>query len=157
MTILTEKCLKRGTPTGFSKYFWDNILEQHGDTRIKSHWFYPRKDVIALGESYAQQQDTAAREGLEITPLIDTAIYYLLRQIRSGHSDTRYAARTSTPTLDNDDHPPGAWPSSLWWPAFGPSARLHLGRYRFDRGDIGVAVGVPAGSSQATHLITWRL
>ena len=152
MAMLAEKGLKRGAPTGFSEQSWRNILAQHGDTRIKSHWFYPRKDVIALNQSYAEQQGAAARAGLEITPLIDTAIYYLFRRIRLGDAGRRYIARTSTSTLDNDN-PPNAWPSSLWWPASGPAARLHLSpssHFRsFGNGRVGVAVGVPAGSSQA--------
>jgi hypothetical protein len=144
MAMLAEKCLRRGTPSGFHEQSMPNVLAQHGDTRIKSHWFYPRKETVWYGGSYAQQQVNAARAGLEITPLIDTAIYYLLRKISLGNSDDiRDAARTSTPTLD-DSVPPRALPSILSCPGARPVLTYS------SRDDYtSVAVGVPDGSSQA--------
>jgi hypothetical protein len=156
MALLTERCLKQGDPTGFYKKSWKNILDQHGDTRIQSHWFYPRKDLIGIGSSYDTQKGIAAAAGLEISSFIDTAIYYLLRKIRLGDSDIRYVARTSTETLDDPDPPknnvvPPREPriSSLWWSLNGPEARLAAGRFwGASPSIIGAAVNVPAGSSQ---------
>jgi hypothetical protein len=151
MAVLTEKYLRRGTPTGFElENSWSHVLADHVDTRIKSHWFYPRKEVIGLGESYSQQQVIAARAGLEITSLIDTAIYYLLRQIRSGNSERCHLACTSTSDVtlrwvkrENTDH----------WVMRKNSDPTILLRFLHQLGggsnNIGAAVGVPAGTSQS--------
>jgi hypothetical protein len=151
--MLFKKCLKQGAPTGLNQNSWRSLFHQHGDTRTQSHWFYPRKgSPIGIGKFYAEQEFITETAGLEVTPLLDTVLFCLLRQTSSETADTKFMARTSTPILDGNGFPTASKAAFRWTTYGQPSESWSLLSLWSDysrQDDIGASVGVPAGTSQA--------
>lgn len=157
LILIAQKILKKNLPSqfaGMSEYAWQNVLDQHGDTRVVlSRWTCQKEDVIGLGQNYSTQVTQAQAQGLEIVSFPDRLVFHLLLYINSGKfpQSTNWE-RTSTPTVDNNGR---SWQSAIRWPASGlseasgPLFRLYLNGLGYDVYDgVGVAVGVPSGSSQ---------
>ncbi|HSX11280.1 MAG TPA: hypothetical protein VLF94_06180 [Chlamydiales bacterium] len=145
-TVLMEQCLKQGNPTGIHRESWQNILDQHGDKTDPDHLTYHRIRCVDKGRTFAEQQADVVQAGYEVTSLRDRVYWNLLTRLSSKVclGDT-CEVRTSTLTLD-DRTPPLNWPSIVWW-ARVPPLRLCLLR-DIPNDKVGVAVSVPAGSSQ---------
>ena len=140
-SMLMDKCLKKGHATRIFKNAWDCILEEHGDKPEEAHWSYLRRGVVGLDRTYQDQTTLAQDNGYEVASLRDRVILEFCTYARSRtFIDTNYAAVTSTSIVDEGD----ICPVASW--AFDHRLYLFSGiDFRF----VGVAVGVPFGSSAA--------
>lgn len=147
--FLAEHCPMNG-PSQFAGIWhaYPNILDQHGDKDVEpTHWTLQIKPVKGRGENFAEQVEQAKAHNYEIVSLVDRVLFGLLSYLKTGKFPQRdYVERTSTSVIDNNGK---SWQSATWWPASGPSFRLDLDVILdgCDDDGVGVAVGVPAGSS----------
>ena len=139
ISMLMDKCLKKGHKTRIYEDTWNRILEEHGDKPEEAHWSYLRKGSIGASRTYQDQTTLVENKGYEVASLRDRVILEFFTYARSGtFIDGNYVARTSTSIVYNERT------YQLASRAFGP--RLGLFHY-FDDDYVGVAVEVPSGSS----------
>jgi len=126
------------------------FLTEHGDERVrKSHWSYQRRSGVGRGLSYTNQETLAKDLGLEVAPFLDRCFFVFLSSMTRENIDWGYGTRTSTRCL-NDSLPDGSRQLAIWWkrPCTPIKGVLFVGPIS-DQPTVGVAVQVPAGSSQA--------
>jgi len=131
----------------------ENILQQHGNSRVVAHWIGQKKDLIGLGLAYAEQQELAEAQGFEVDTLIDRMLFNIFKFIRSGEFLTEHWQRTSTVTLSG--RPQVSYQTTVYWASSISLAQLYLDDcYCFDPHDhFGVAVAV---SSLAPKISDWN-
>ena len=132
-----------GSANGYDDESWEAVLGQHGDVPVpESYWSLQRRDIVEYRMPWQAQQDNAKAKGFVPVPLIERVCFnFCLRSVEQ-FLDCDNLARTATLVHVEAR----TYPSTTWWAASGPSGRLCLSDY-FGFSDVGVAVGVPPGSS----------
>ena len=159
LVLLTQRYLKKGDRPrfrGIDICSEEAVLNQNGNRGVgPSHWSYQRTKAIGFGLPYHSQpgekkgQQALAREArLEIVPLPERALFWLLSYLEAGTlPQSNDFERTSTITLEEDGR---AHLSEIRWISSGSGFCLSFHSYFFDHDFIGAVVRVPAGSSEAT-------
>ncbi len=122
------------------------VLTQHGDETAPDHWTYHRIRVVDRGVALADQPAHAESAGYKSTSLRGRSFLNILNYLGSKfRTDSPVEARTSTLTLDNGN-PRRERPSIVGWTSF-YLFLYHMCSPESSHG-AGLAVGIPAGSSQ---------